>query len=464
MSKRLFGIFFIFVIGFMALMGNVNVAPQGGDEDWSEPTEITRYDYTYIPSPISIVVNTEGDWHIVYSDRIRYENNSQRQFIKYINSESTEILAEGFYDLPNQLGEIIGFPSIALDRNGGLHVTYTYYTFDDEFNQSVMYLTKETGSSSWSPAQEIAKFEYIWIPSRCSIAIDSKGDWHIVYPDRDLHEDGFDRRYIKYKNKSSTETLADGYGNIFSGDGEGIGHPSIAIDPNGDLHVTYIYLSYDDLNNQIIKYTTKEAGHSSWSTAQKITSFDYSFKPSYSSIAVDSEGDWHIVYPDRDCDGLYADTRYVKYKNKASTEILAEGYGNVWEETGEGVGYPSISICPNGNLHVIYTHIKYIDTFNQSIMYTTRGPPDKSASGKGADQKDGSILDFWWIFIIIIVVILALIAGKSMREKSSLIPKNGQMDFPEGTVGQTTSERKHLPPPPPRPKSPLPPPPPPKIQ
>jgi kynureninase len=123
------------MIGFVVLTGNVNIISQGQDEDWSEPTEITKYDYTYIPSPTSIVVNSEDDWHVVYSDRVRYENNSQRQFIKYINSSSTEVLAEVLYDLSHQSGEIIGFPSIALDRDGGLHVTYTYYSFDDQFNQ-----------------------------------------------------------------------------------------------------------------------------------------------------------------------------------------------------------------------------------------------------------------------------------------------------------------------------------------
>jgi hypothetical protein len=293
-----------------------------------------------------------------------------------------------------------------------------------------------------------------------SITIDTNGDWHIVYPDRDRNEDGFDTRYIKYKNKSSTETLAEGYGNIFSGDGEGVGHPSIAIDPNGDLHVTYIYLSYDELENQIIMYTAKEAGHSSWSTAQKITTFDYSFKPSYSSIAADSDGDWHIVYPDLVGYEDNSDRRYIKYKNKGSTEILAEEYGNIWSGTGEGVGYPSIAIGQNGDLHVIYTHIKYIDTFNQSIMYTTRGIPDKSSSGMGTDQKDSSIFDNWWILLIIIVVIVILIAGILLRKKPSPLPKHGTSDITEGTVGQTITERKYLPPPPPRPKSPLPPPPP----
>jgi hypothetical protein len=302
--------------------------------------------------------------------------------------------------------------------------------------------------------------------------------------------------------------LAEGYGNIFTGEGEGVGHPSIAIGPNGDLHVTYIYLSYDDLDNQTIMHTVKEDGQDSWSNGYKITDFDYSFKPSYSSIATDSDGDWHIVYPDRDSDDFYTDTRYVKYMNKRSTEILAQGYGKIFNGTGEGVGYPSIAIGPHGNLHVIYTYMDYTDTWNQTIMYTTRENPDKSSPSIDSDQDDlpdtwemdyfgnlsqesgddydddgytnlqeyngdsnpidpaskpsttesASILDYWWIFLIIIMAIL--IAVIFFRKKPSPTHEHSMSYLPKGSGGQTTTERKNIPPPPPPFKSPLPPPPP----
>jgi hypothetical protein len=508
--KKLFAIFSILIIGFVGLTSCVNVTPESYDhsrrgtrngDDWSNPIEITQYDYTYVPSPTSIVVDSKGDWHIVYTDRIRYEDKTQRHFIKYKNPQSTEILAEAYGNIFNDTGGGLGFPSIALDPDEGLHVTYTHWVHDELFNQSIMYLKKEAGSSSWSTTQEIAKFEYVWIPSRSSIAVDSNGDWHIVYPDRDRHEDGFKRRYIRYKNKSSTTTLAEGYGNIFRGEGEGVGHPSIAIDPNGDLHVTYIYIINDDVFNQTVMYTTKGTGSHSWSTPQEITIFEYSFIPSYSSIAADSDGDWHIVYPDRIRYEDNSDRRYIKYKNKASTEILAERYGHIWNDTGEGVGCPSIAIDLNGDLHVIYTHIRYDDTGNQSIMYTNREAPDKSSPATDTDKdgladnweiehfgnlsqdasgdfdndgytniqeyKEGSnpidslskpsakegvsILDYWWIFLIIIVVIVALIAGISQRKRSSAIPKQDLAGFQEERVKQTTTDTKDLPPPPPPP-------------
>ncbi len=447
------------------------------------------------------MVDSEGDWHIVYSDRIRYEDNSQRHYIKYKNPQSTEILAEAYGNIFNDTGGGLGFPSIALDPNEGLHVTYTQWVHDDLFNQSIMYLKKEAGSSSWSATQKIAKFDYVWIPSRSSIAVDSNSDWHIVYPDRDRHKDGFERRYVKYKNKSSTTTLAEGYGNIFSGEGDGVGHPSIAIDSNGDFHVTYIYISNDDVFNQSIMYITKSAGSHSWSTAQEITTFEYSFIPSYSSIAADSDGDWHVVYPDRVRYEDNSDRRFIKYKNLASTEIVAEGYGHIWNDTGEGVGCPSIAIDLNGDLHVIYTHMMYDDTWNQSIMYTTREAHDEPSPATDTDQdglpdnwemeyfgnlsqdaggdfdKDsytniqeyeggsnpinsaskpsakecGSILDYWWIFLIIVLVIVALIAGISMRKKPSRIPIQDSTESQEERVKQTATDTKYLPPPPPPP-------------
>ena len=426
-SVRLFAIFLIVIIGSVGITNNLNVTSEDNNDDskgtrngkdWSDPVEITKYDYTYIPSPISIVVDNEGDWHIVYSDRIRYEDNSQRYFIKYKNPKSTEILAEAYGNIYNETGEGLGFPSIAQDRDGGLHVTYTYWANEDLFNQSIMYLKKGAGSGLWSTTQEIAKFDYIWVPSRSSIAIDSNGDWHIVYPDRDRYEEAFDRRYIKYKNKSSTETLAEGYGNIFRDTGEGVGHPSIAIDTNDTLHVTYIYLDYDDVSVQSIMYTTKKVASQSWSKSMKIATFDYSFKPSYSSIAVDYEGDWHIIYPDMVSYENRSDRRYIKYKNKAYTEILAEGFGNIFDDTGEGVGYPSIAIGPNGDLHAIYTHMNYVDTFNQSIMYTTREAPDKSSSESDSDnENDEGFLPGFEFILVIICVFLITIKYKLKRKK-----------------------------------------------
>lgn len=509
--ERISVIFFIMMIGFVGLTSYVNVAPESYDQscrgtrnggDWSDPIEITKYDYTYFPSPTSIVVDSDGDWHIVYTDRIRYEDNSQRHYIKYKNPKSTEILAEAYGNIFDDTGEGLGFPSISLDTDDGLHVTYTHWVNDDYFNQSIMYLKKEASSSSWSATQELAKFDYVWIPSRSSIAVDSKGDWHIVYSDRDRYEDGFERRYIRYKNKSSTTTLAEGYGNIFKEEGDGVGHPSIATDPKGNLHVSYIYISNDDVFNQSIMYITKSAGSNSWSTPQEITTFEYSFVPSYSSIAADPDGDWHIIYPDRIRYEDNSDRRFIKYKNKASTEIVAEEYGHIWNDTGEGVGCPSITVDMNGDLHVIYTHMMYDDSWNQSIMYTTREAPDKASPATDTDQdglpdnwemeyfgnlsqdagsdydndsytnieeykegsnpidstsipsatEGGSILDYWWIFLIIIVVIVALIAGISLRKRPSTIPKQGLVGFQEERVKQTTADTKDLPPPPPPPK------------
>lgn len=409
-------IFIFLIIGCMEFEKNVILASENDNnniigtrngKNWSKPIEIAKYDYTYIPSPVSIIVDKLGDWHIVYSDRVLFENNSQRYFIKYKNSNSTEILAEAYGNIFDDTGDGLGFPSIAMDKDGGLHVTYTYWLNKNYINQSVMYIRKDADSSSWSVAKEIAKFDYIWIPSRSSIVIDSNGEWHIVYSDRDRFEDNSDKRYIKYKNKSSIETLAEGYGNIFTKTGEGVGHPSIAIDSDDNIHVSYIYLDYDDVSVQSIMYITKNVKNLSWSSAKKISTFDYSFKPSYTSIAMDTEGDWHIVYPDLVSYKNNSDRRYIKYKNQGNTEVIAEGFGNTFDESGEGVGYPSIAIGPKQDLHVIYTHMNYIDTSNQSIMYTTRNAIDKSSDKNDSENdKDSGFLPSFELIMILMCVLL----------------------------------------------------------
>ncbi|MFW9877332.1 MAG: hypothetical protein ACFFG0_29945, partial [Candidatus Thorarchaeota archaeon] len=284
----------------------------------------------------------------------------------------TVTLATEFGTIFNGTGNGVGNPSIAIDSKGNLHVVYIKWSNNDLNNQSIMYTVKNAKTNKWSTAQVLTKFEYSFIPSPISIAIDSKDDWHIVFPDRDSYKNQSETRYVKYMNKTTTVTLAKEFGTQFTRTGNGVGHPSIDIDSKGNLHVVYIKWSWLDWDNQSIMYTIKNSISNKWSTAKELTKFEYSFIPSPVSIAISPNDDWNIVFPDRVRYKNESEIRYVKYMNKTTTVTLAMEFGTQFIiRSGKGVGHPSIDIDSRGNIHVLYIQWSWDDWNNQSIMYLT---------------------------------------------------------------------------------------------
>ncbi len=490
--ERRFTIIVVLMFLFVGSLNILNVTSERNDpktrngngvQEWSEPDHIETFDYRLTPGPSSIAIDSDGDWHIVYPDLIRYQDHSERTFVRYISNTTTEVLAEEYGNIMDKTGEGVGDPSIAFDSNGGIHVIYVQWFYNDTNNKSIMYTTKESGENIWSSPQKITTFNYYYqVPTPASIALDSNGDWHIVYSDRDCYEDNSETRYVKHITETTTETLAEEYGNQNDKTGEGVGQPSITIDSNNQVHITFIQWPYSDISCQSIMYINKDTSSSSWSAPEKITTFGYCHIPSPTSIAVDLDGDWHIVYPDRI---LYEDlheSTFVKYINRTSTEILAEEFGNLADKTGKGIGHPSIALDPEGGLHVIYVQWDYEDRYNQSIQYILKEAPHESPSdtepepehepepdsdqdglpddwelsyfgdlsqdanddfdgdGKtnleeyegGTDptvaptepppKKDGSILDYWWVFLILIVLCIVFVAALLLRRKPPPLP------------------------------------------
>jgi hypothetical protein len=78
------------------------------------------------------------------------------------------------------------------------------------------------------------------------------------------------------------------------------------------------------------------------------------------SLAVDSQGNWHVVY-DTKSDGEY----YIHYLSSTGAQhIIAQGtYGQTT------LSAPAIDVDSNGGLHVVYLHYNWISG-QLSVMYT----------------------------------------------------------------------------------------------
>ena len=123
-------------------------------------------------------------------------------------------------------------------------------------------------------------------------------------------------------------------------------YTSIAIDSNGDNHI-----SYYDSTNTALKYATDKSG--SW----VFTTLDLNdIVGKYSSIAIDSSDNIHITYYDQ----THGNLEYISYDG--STWSATASLDNV-DDVGRDT---SLAIDTSDNLHVAY-----YDITNQDLMYMT---------------------------------------------------------------------------------------------
>jgi len=195
----------------------------------------------------------------------------------------------------------------------------------------------------WSSPQEITNGDMITNPS---IAVDTDGNWHIVYRE---YNGGHEDCNITYINSLSESTMLAASLNL--------AFPSIATGSDGVLHV--VYTISIGIGVRSLMYMNNVSG--SWSSPQEITNGDMIAHP---SIAVDKDGNWHIVYREHqasheDCNITYINSLFESTRLAASLNLA----------------YPSIATGSDGVLHVVYPIGIGIGVY--SLMYTKAELPRK---------------------------------------------------------------------------------------
>jgi len=89
----------------------------------------------------SIAADAQGNWHLVYRDYDQGEGYVN-SYIKYMNSYSGPItLSQSTFYYPSGSGATLGYPSIAADNKGVLHVVYAFQQFEGDDCWHFMYIT-----------------------------------------------------------------------------------------------------------------------------------------------------------------------------------------------------------------------------------------------------------------------------------------------------------------------------------
>ncbi len=204
----------------------------------------------------SIAIDGNGKLHVSYYDQmngdLRYATNANGKWVV------TTVDSQG----------VVGqYSSIALDSNNKVHISYY-----DSVNTNLKYATNAGGSwvnSTLDNSGVVGEYS--------SIAVDSNNKVHISYYD---HSNG-SLRYITNAAGNWVATPVDDPLGANVG-----GFTSIALDSQGKVHISYM----DDTNN-VIKYATNAGG--SWEITSIMATLG---AEGHNSMALDAAGKAQIVY------------------------------------------------------------------------------------------------------------------------------------------------------------------------
>ncbi|MDI6591341.1 MAG: lamin tail domain-containing protein, partial [Patescibacteria group bacterium] len=232
------------------------------------------------------------------------------------------------------------YPSIAIDSNDNLHLVWM-----GKISANGPYQIRyRRYNGTWSEIKNLTDNEN-WDQESPIIALDSADNIHLVWVDKKLcsssHELGSfpcpKPRYRKYNNNLSYFEEID----LPVGGGRGIGHFSMAIDSEDNIHLVWC----SDVGRESLSLKIKY-----W--RQTSTSSEELGNGSRASIAIDKDGHLHVVWEEQ-C-GCHIS--YKKYTNSWS-----ERYQILESDIDTTIAFPSIALDANGHIYVVCSRFSKSD-------------------------------------------------------------------------------------------------------
>ncbi|MBI5193674.1 MAG: hypothetical protein HZA08_09575 [Nitrospirae bacterium] len=337
----------------------------------------------------SIKTGTDGSVHISYFDNT---NNS----LKYVTADSN-----GTWGTPVTVDNNSGdYSDIALDSNNKPHIVYYDTTGilryasvvsgnwepaeldKDSFTANFLSITVDAGDivhiSYFDTKTSVLKYATNETGSWVTVSLDTVGTsglYNLIAADSDnIHISYFDSTNLSVKYAVCTGSCTDASNwsieRVLSS-GDAGRHNSIAMDADGNLHVSY-------LGGGALRYAENTTG--TWRTA--VVGRNGSSSGEYTSMAIDSGGNIHIGYYDNDINGLkYAvcKNNCVKPENWTSTIIEMGLPGNI--------SFSHVSLITDEDDGI---HISYYDISSGSLKYAfcnTGCTVDNGKDGIGDNWK-----------------------------------------------------------------------------
>ncbi|MBT5735293.1 MAG: hypothetical protein HOI28_00415, partial [Euryarchaeota archaeon] len=298
-------------------------------EDINKPMHTTAPSITYSSSTLSLVKNT--------AMTPTTPTNSGGAFEPQTIS-STQAMAQNMQ-------------SMALDSNGDSHISMYDYA-----NGKVKYISDSSGS--WVDISLVSTDD---VGGHNSIAVDSNDAIHIAYFGY-LNPSGTGVNNLMYSScVSSCGTPSSWSTTIIDNSGDVGKWNSIAIDSNNNLHISY----YDSANaNKDLKYATCSSSCTTASSWSSITVDNVGDVGEYTSMAIDSNDDLHIIYSGAETTGLGSGNSNQEYATCSSVCTTVSS----WTITSlnapeDSIMENSLTIDSNDVLHVAFYDLDLRDLF-----------------------------------------------------------------------------------------------------
>ena len=298
----------------------------------------------------SIALDSNGYRHVTYSSQ---PTGSARTLMYATDASGTWVSIT-----LDSTGSVGTSPRIVIDSDDNIHITYFRA---DSGNKGIKYATCSSSCSSvssWTNSK-IISFTTTSTTQYLTLSIDSNDDLHLIYFEGP-HSSG----NLKYATCSSSCATGSSWTNItIDGTSQaGYGGIDLVIDSSDHLHVAYSIYSTRDL--QYITCSSSCTSVSSWTNLSIDSSGQVGRMP---SIAVDSNDDLHISYYDDTGSGL-------KYAWCSSSCTTASSWSNTSIANGSSYGIISHQVGFNSDLAFDsdgHMHITHIDWYYSQLLYST---------------------------------------------------------------------------------------------
>ncbi len=237
--------------------------------------------------------------------------------------------------------------------------TYVTYNYADDYTNPGVGGTVQSLRLAWS--DDLVSWNYTWVPftlafhflTRASIAVDSNGNVYVVYSE---YQELWVQRHILAKFDASLNLLSQeefAINQIRVQEYEP--YPSICIDTNDDIHISYHhYRGKDPADVNTLSYVKRTAA-GAWGAIEEIESENGPWAYLHAIMSIDVDGTTpHLIYFFEKwlAFGQYYEYRYIHaWKNGGwNKEVVHE---HALEERTER-GRNSITASPDGKVHISY--------------------------------------------------------------------------------------------------------------
>jgi len=376
------------------------------DDNWTT-TEIVSTESTEDSNCLSLDIDQNGTIHIVWKDKTNFSNAGEEYdvFYKKKPMDGTWTITEV---VSTESSGRCGCPSLAVDKNNTVHVTWPDGTYDTGFGIDYdIFYKKKPMDGTWT-ITEVVTTESSRSSLKTSVAIDRFDTVHVVWEEETDFGDSGNDYDIFYKNKPqggnwteaelvSTESTRDSLSPSF-----------LTVDNDGTLHLAWVdrtnYL--ESGGDYDIFYKNKPQGDN-W-TISEVVSTESKNYCNWPTLAVDQNDTIHIVWSD-ESDITRNDEIFYKNKPKDGNWTKAE---LVSSESIDNSFFTSLAVDMDGKVHVSW----WDDPFDNGVVYYKEKIPefdqspfdDEEPDDKSVPPDDGSTETpaFEFVFVICALAIV----------------------------------------------------------